>query len=65
MELAPSTGVGSAEMVEQPYTGVGVLTMIGVLMIIGVGGISVWLAHALRMKMLPMESNNMIRVRFI
>ena len=66
MEFSPSAGVGSAEMLEQPYTGVGVSTTNGVaIKATGVGETSVWLAHALRVNMLPMDSNKIIKVRFI
>jgi hypothetical protein len=53
-------------MLEQPYTGVVVASIInGVMGTVDVGGISVSFAHALRIKMLPRESNKINRIRFI
>lgn len=65
-EPAPGAGVGSAEILEQPITGVGVLTLIGVELIsVGVGGISVSAEHALMIKRCAANKDEMRRIRFI
>ncbi len=54
--------MGSVEMLEHPYTGVGVFAMNGVaITAVGVGGDSVSLLHALRIKTLAVIINKIVQ----
>ena len=58
--------VGSALMTEQLISGVGVSRMTGCsMMTVGVGGVSVLDAQAVRMKRLVMEMDKIKKIRFI